>query len=370
MTSSTLYTGLYVEKLLKQLLESQVYDPMRFSLPLLACILLSVLGSPLPGQTNDGPPAAQRAEIARRHGLDLTSSLESRVRETPASVLKLFEEGGRTAPTPHTLTAEEQRKLATAFASLPPLHRRILTEHLRGVSFVDGMPNTALTSTVNPDEPYKLCHITIRAAILRQTASEWLTEKERTCFNTTGSSRSVSVEAGKREALDYVLLHEATHVVDFCLGLSPPAPSPKLPAGGEPNTAFTREVWSERITPAPPYRDPLRARVRFYAFGEALPIDQAQAVYTSLRRTPFVSLYGGTNWFDDLAEYVTVYHWTEVFKQPFQIVIREEGKEVFAYAPMKSDLVRSRISQMKPFYVKDQERPEGPALDRFDPFSG
>jgi redox-sensitive bicupin YhaK (pirin superfamily) len=35
-------------------------------------------------------------------------------------------------------------------------------------SFLDGMPNTAFTSTVNPDEPYKLSDVTIRAGILNQ----------------------------------------------------------------------------------------------------------------------------------------------------------------------------------------------------------
>ena len=49
------------------------------------------------------------------------------------------------APTAHALTAVERHKLSAAFAALPPLHRRVLGERLRSVSFLDGMPNTALT---------------------------------------------------------------------------------------------------------------------------------------------------------------------------------------------------------------------------------
>jgi hypothetical protein len=56
-------------------------------------------------------------------------------------------------PTAQALTEEERRELAAAFAALPSLHRPILRGRLRGVSFLDGMLNTALTSTVNPDEP-------------------------------------------------------------------------------------------------------------------------------------------------------------------------------------------------------------------------
>jgi hypothetical protein len=247
---------------------------------------------------------------------------------------------------------KEHLQLAAAFAALPPLHRKILSERLRSVSFLDGMPNTALTSTVNPGEPYRLFDITIRAAILHQNASEWLTEKERTLFDTTGSPLSVSIEGGKRDAIVYVLLHEATHIVDASLGITPIPISGRELAGNVPPTAFTKGVWSERMIPAAPYRDSLRERIRFRVGGETLPIDRADAVYASLRRTPFVSLYGSSNWYEDVAEFVAVYHWTKVLKQPYRIVIRKEGKEIFVYEPMKSDLVRSRVDQMKQFYAE------------------
>src|SRR5262249_44564637 len=140
---------------------------------------------------------------------------------------------------------------------------RILHERLRSVSFLDGMPNTALTSTVNPDEHYRLFDITIRAAIFQQDVSEWLTEKERTCFQTAGSPLSVAVEAGKLDAIVYVLLHEATHVIDSCLGVTPTIRFGDQPPHGVSATAFTKGVWNDRLTPFPRYRDPLLERVRF-----------------------------------------------------------------------------------------------------------
>lgn len=215
------------------------------TLILLACCVGAAQG------IADEQSPAERADALHHHGLDPVSSLESRVTQTPATVLKMFTEAGQPTPTAHTLTAVEQRKLSTAFATLPPLHRRILGERLRSVSFLDGMPNTALTSTVNPEEPYRLFDITIRAAVLGEDVSEFLTQKERTCFDTTGSSLSVSIETGQLDAIVYVLLHEATHV---------------------------------RL------------------------------------------------------------------KLPYRIVIRHAGQEVFAYEPMKSDIVRNRFDQMNRFY--------------------
>jgi hypothetical protein len=267
----------------------------------------------------------------------------------------MFEELGGPAPTAHALTEGERRQLAAAFAALPPLHRRLLGERLRSVSFLDGMPNTALTSTINPNEPFRLFDITIRAAILHQTVSEWLTEKERTCFDATGSPLRVSIEAGKRDALTYVLLHEGTHMIDASLGITSPLSFGEDPSRKAPTGAFMAGVWRERSIPAPPYHDPLRESVRFYVDGKTLAIDQAMAVYESLRRTPSASLYGSSNWYEDLAEYVALYHWTHVLKQPYRIVIRKEGKPVFVYEPMKSPLVRSRIDQMKRFYQKEDQ---------------
>jgi hypothetical protein len=103
---------------------------------------------------------------------------------------------------------------------------------------------------------------------------------------------------------------------------------------------------------APSYRDPLREKVHFYSTDSTLAMDQAEAVYTSLRRTPFVSLYGAANCGDDLAEYVAVYHWTQELHRPYRIVMRNGSDTRFVYEPMNSDLVRSRIDQMKQFYEK------------------
>ncbi len=299
----------------------------------------------------DEPTRTDRDEAHRRHVLDPTSSLASRIEATPASVLDLFKQADRRSPEIHALADPERRQLGAAIDSFPALHRKVLRERLRVISFLDGMPNTALTSVVNPDEPYALFDITINAAILRQDVSDWLTRKERSCFDASGSMMSVSVEAGKLDALVYVLLHEATHVVDASLKLTPMIPDEGQPGGVKPvPTAFTDGVWSELSVPTPRYRDPIRDRVRFYEAGGVIPVDRAGEVYDSLRRTPFVSLYGARNWLDDLAEYVTVFHLTETLKQPFRIVIRKGGEEVFGYEPMKADLVRGRVGLMDQFY--------------------
>jgi hypothetical protein len=163
------------------------------------------------------------------------------------------------------------------------------------------------------------------------------------------SSLNVSIEAGSLDAIVYVLLHEATHIVDSSLRITRDVRSGDQPADASPASAFIDGAWSDRTVVTPQYRDPLLERVRFRAGGEILPIDRAEAVYAALRRTPFVTLYGSSNWHDDLAESVAWLHLTEKLKQPYRIVIRDAGRETFAHEPMKSPVVRSRVDQIERF---------------------
>jgi hypothetical protein len=102
--------------------------------------------------------------------------------------------------------------------------------------------------------------------------------------------------------------------------------------------------------PVPRFRDRWRGRSKFYREGSPVPIAEAPALYASLRKTPFVSLYGSVNWYDDLAESAALYHWTQVLKQPYRIVLRKDGRDLFVAEPMQSDLVRGRFGEMKRFY--------------------
>jgi hypothetical protein len=291
---------------------------------------------------------AQRAETLAKYGFDPSTALESRINGTPAAVLKMFKDA-EAKPAAHVLTAVERQKVSRAFAALPPLSHRILRERLRSVSFLDGMPNTALTSTVNPDEPYKLFDVTIRAGIFNEDVSEFLTQKERTCFETANSSLNVSIQGGTLDAIVYVLLHEATHIVDGSLQITTERGlGDRLDKSSA--TSFTKDVWSGRTTLAPQYRNTLLESVRFRADGKVLSVDKAEDVYKALSRTPFASLYGSNNCHDDLAEVVTWYHLTEKLKQPYRIEIRRKGQVIFVYEPMRSRLVRSRFDLMKKFY--------------------
>ena len=73
-------------------------------------------------------------------------------------------------------------------------------------------------------------------------------------------------------------------------------------------------------------------------------------LYEALGRTPFVSLYGSAARTEDLAEYTTVYHLTQVLKQPFRIHVYDGNDLIFTHDPLVSQIARGRFELMKQFY--------------------
>lgn len=292
--------------------------------------------------------SATRQQTQQRFGLDPAIPLTNRVSQTPGDVLKRFKEAGM-SPTEHIVTEEERKIISAAFAMLPPLHQRVLKERLKDISLLDNMPNTALTSTLNFEEPYNLYHITIRAGVLHETVSQWLNWKERGYFDTLQARARVNIEGGRLNALVYVLLHETTHILDAALGITSRLPGKLLDSSTFSD--FAAGIWEDRTTLTPPLKDSLLLSLNFREGGKLLPVDQAVMAYRSLQKLPFVSLYSVSARTEDLAEYVTVYHLTHQLKQPFRIVVKDGNRQLFSYEPMKSALVKSRIQQMKYFYT-------------------
>jgi hypothetical protein len=118
----------------------------------------------------------------------------------------------------HLVTAAERVILANALEQLTPLQREVLQKRLRAIYFIDGLRGNALTFPDNGPKAEPTFSIAVRTGALHETISELVTRKERTLFDSAGSDLSVTVDGGTLNAMVYVLLHEATHIVDFTIG--------------------------------------------------------------------------------------------------------------------------------------------------------
>lgn len=271
--------------------------------------------------------------------------LTDKQRTAPEEIFVKFRDAGM-QPVDHPLVISEKLLVEKAFGQLPALHQKILREHLHSISFMDNMPNTALTSPVElPGVKTKMFNITFRAAILRETISQWATTKEQTCF--VGSEGyEIVVDAGNLDAFLYVLLHEATHVVDAVLDITP------HPDDGDAvvqPTAFTHNIWEKMNLPSVAFIDPLLETTRFRG-GGPIASGRATEVYGALGQTPFVSLYSMASWFEDLAEITAIYHLTQQLNQPYRILVLKDKQEVFRFEPTENGLVRQRFAQLAVFY--------------------
>lgn len=268
------------------------------------------------------------------------------VAPAPESIFESFREAGMD-PVNHPLTEVERAKVEAAFLVLPPLHQKILSTHIYSISFMDNMPNTALTSPVVCQDSVERFNITFRAGILHETISEWATKKENTLYDKTENNEyTVSIEASKLDAFVFVLLHEATHVADAVLNLTPPIENA---TDSVAPTVITRGVWNKQNVPCGPYIDSLVEKTIFRGGGR-IPIASAPRIYRTLARMPFVSLYATASWSEDIAELETIYHLTHKIKQPFYVYVKKGNDEVARFEPMKSKLVQKRLRHLKVFY--------------------
>jgi hypothetical protein len=281
------------------------------------------------------------AEILKKYELDTLSILTSRIKETPHELEQTLSQNGKFHPVQHALNQSEQKQLDRAFTLLPAVYLKIIKAHVRSISFVDSVSYRALTYTVNHAN-YGIYDIVINGATLGQDVSTWLTAKERTCFETTNSPFSVSFLAGKMDAIVYVLMHEATHVVDDVLGLTEPT-SVYFKANNTLASAFSSRVWSNRRNPASQFRYAVLDSTRFRG-GKPLPVETAPRIYAAFQQTPFVSLYSMSSSSEDIADLFAVYCLTEHLGQPYAIEIKQKEKVVFRYEPAKSAAVRERFN--------------------------
>lgn len=282
------------------------------------------------------------------HGAPPTAVLASRIATPGPDILGHFEAAGMRSVRPYVLTPAELAQVEAALARLPALHWRVLQTNLRHLGFVEGVPGqgTALTSKVGDTMQFD---ITVRASALREPLAEFLTTKERRLFEADGSGQSVSFEADGADALTYLLLHEATHILDMSRQLT-----------DRPGNAFGSGIWqaSENggVTLAPHLAASPVAASRFRGAG-LIPAGRARTTYDALANSPFVSLYATAAPAEDLAELTAWHVVSHHYGHKIRLIVRDAGGAVLAhYEPMQFPGVRARLPLLDK--LLDEARPD------------
>lgn len=295
------------------------------------CIAACVCAAPS-GQSRAREASQRLSGSPQTSGPDASAAILSRIGPPSEKVLAVFVESGMKAPTDHPLTAGEKSQLKAAIAHLPPVYQSALVQHLRRLSFVDGIPGEGTGLTGSFDNPEHRYDVTFRAGVFRETLSQFLTTKENRCFSPDGSNNRILVDGGSLDAFDYVFLHEATHVLSLSSGWPVRNHNP-----------FNLGIWSSAKQISSPYDKEVATQNIFREGGHRFKAGNAVEIYSSLARTPFVDLWATAAEEEDLASLLAFHQiWSEFHVSPKFEVQDDAGHVLYQYEPLRSPEVQSR----------------------------
>jgi len=240
---------------------------------------------------------------------------------------------------------------------LPGNIRKILNSHLVGIYFINDFLGSGLTDWITDEKGNFYCYMVINPVSLKADLSDYITQKEATCFKNDSETIKISIDCG-REHKDflYILLHESVHVVDYVTYITPYVEDAVLPFRGEipDSTPFTEKIWEGYDRPVQDFA--MRKQITFYGLnkGPKISITDAVKLYKDLSETPFVSLYSTMNWAEDSAEFLTFYHLSAVMGKPYKINVFNKNTHLYSCEPMSNPLVKKRIGTINFFYKQDQ----------------
>lgn len=241
-----------------------------------------------------------------------------------------------------TLDAALLADVKGAIADLPAAIWNLFGARLVGVYFVEGLGGTGYTDYVFDAEGRPVMgFIVLDAAVLAgQSANAWATWKENTPFLGNAAYRlDARIEAddkdNRRNAIQYILLHELGHVLSIGAAIHPPWNIGPKEVDSAASYAFFDLSWTVDRQ-ADKYRSrfdadfPQRQNTVYY-FGAKLSAADMLPTYAGLKNTNFPSLYAATSPGDDFAESFASYVHVVLMLRPWQITITREGKieEVF-----------------------------------------
>jgi hypothetical protein len=273
----------------------------------------------------------------------LSRPLSERVGPAPASLLVYMNlenivEGFRGRPRATLVTPDLRADFDQAFASLPTKVLELLRPKLAGVFFLESLGSTGFTLQANGGWfQNDVAVIVLDMSILKNyKANQWATWKENTPFRADARHRleaTIEHPAGdnRANAIRYILLHEAAHVIAVGEKFHPDVFAP-LPKDKEIQATypFAWESWR-----ADPYAGKwssvfdsqfsLRRDILYYA-APKLELTSAVNVYERLSKTSFPTLYAATNPFEDFAESFVSYVHSVVDKRPWQIRLYRDNE--------------------------------------------
>lgn len=245
-------------------------------------------------------------------------------------------------PRPTAIPYDFLTDVNDAIAELPEQVKRLASRKLAGIYFVKDLGGTGYTDFIDTGTPsLEAGFIVLDIDVLSTSnANGWATWKERTPFTANPRYRldaiiEINGQDNRKNAIQYILLHELGHVVSLGEKTHPQWGQQKDKAPVE-SYSFARLSWETGDHNDIRYRSrferqfPLRKDVVYY-FGAKLNGDQMADAYRQLENTNFPTLYAATSPADDFAESFASYVHTVLLKRPLEIRIYHDDRLTETY---------------------------------------
>lgn len=327
----------------------------------IACFLMIMVGissqarGSQTGKLFPGDALSHPSRTLKNFKFDPSSSVVSRIQAAPTFILSKLKAADNCSNYTSYIPSGKEMKLFNDYLKLlPPANINVLQTSVVGIYFVKGFNGGSMIDWIVDDKGNLYTYMVFNSKVLSMDITDFLSNKEMTCFESEKKTMSMEIYAGKKyKGLIYTLLHESTHAVDAMNRITPfvfpsYAKMVKTPSDATP---FTEDVWNHFNETVEDYDISHRKNIAYY---KDAPIEMAETLmmYMELEETPFVSMNAGISWSDDIAETVTFFHLTKVLKQPYEVRIKLKGTLLESYNLAESDCFQKRVFPKDTFYGK------------------
>jgi hypothetical protein len=248
----------------------------------------------------------------------------------------------------YELLEEEKHLFMDYYNLLPTNYKGIISEKVIGIYFISNFLGGGMTLPVFDKNENMYMVIFFNPDILHQNISEWITYRDNTAFMNDNSNISLIVDCNSNYyGLIHTLLHEASHVYDHYNYITPFPVKHSKTSESEFPTEFVSGIWEEYDKAVEEYDFRYRTELSFYTQEESLTINNAFEIISSLKNTPFTSLYGSMNWEEDFAETFTWYYLNELLEINYIVNLFEDERLIYVYNFKENELVNNRYRLIK-----------------------